>query len=74
MKLTTAAQVRSRLQQAVRDAIAERQITLEDLARRMDLLPVGAEVLLAQKDWTMEVAFTIAAAIGLAIEVEVRTP
>ena len=70
----TAAQARSKLQQSVRAALAGRQLTLENLAERLNLLPVGAEVLLAQKDWPLETSFMIAEAIGLEIEIEVKTP
>ena len=72
----TAAQVRSELQRRIRAAILEQRIVLEDLAQRLNLLPVGAEVLLAQKDWSLETAFMIAEALGLIIEIEieVRSP
>lgn len=67
-----AAQAKADLQKQIRNEITHRAVSPDQLARLLDLLPVGAEVLLAQKDWSLDTTFLIADALGLEIEFKIK--
>lgn len=67
-----AARAKAELQRRVRNEISHRAMSPDQLAGLLDLLPVGAEVLLAQKDWSLDTTFFIADALGLEIEFNVK--
>jgi hypothetical protein len=48
------------------------KLTKEQLADKLGILPVGAEVLLAREDWSLDTAFRVAEAVGLEIKVSVE--
>lgn len=67
-----AARAKADLQEQIRNEITHRAVSPDQLARLLDLLPVGAEVLLAQKDWSLDTTILIADALGLEIEFKVK--
>lgn len=64
--------IRSDLERRIREQLEQNEVTAEQLAEKLGLLPVGAEVLLAREDWSLDTAFRIAEAIGLDISIRVR--
>jgi len=55
----------------VLDAIKARGVTHQQLAERLGLLPIGAEVLMAQSDWSLDVTWRVAEVVGLKVKVSV---
>jgi hypothetical protein len=60
------------LQKEIRAELARCRVTKEQLAQKLGLLPIGAEVLLARSDWSIETALKVAEAVGLEVEFKVR--
>lgn len=60
-----------KLKQEILEEIKIRQINNEELASKLDLLPIGVEVLLV-REWTVEVAIHVAKAMGLDVDFKVR--
>lgn len=73
MEITTARKTtRAALQRRVRDTIQERALSPAKLAALLGLLPVGAEVLLAEPEWSLDTTVEVADALGLDIEFNVK--
>ena len=65
-------ETRTKVRARILEEIERRRVTPEQLAERLDLLPVGAEVLLAQQDWALETAFRVAEVVGLRVNVSLE--
>lgn len=72
MQGTKVRRVATALQRRVREEIGQRNVSPEQLARKLGLLPVGAEVLLAREEWSLETAIQVAEAVGLEVELKVN--
>jgi hypothetical protein len=62
---------RSYLREQICARIAKDNVTPDQLAERLGLLPVGAEVLLARDEWSLDTALRIAEAVGLEVKLEI---
>lgn len=59
-----------RLQEEVKLVIARDKWSTQELAMRLELLPLGVEILM-QKRWTLDTAFKVASAMDLNFNVTV---
>lgn len=64
--------IRNRLKKVIREKISQGKIEKNDIAKQLNLLPVGLEVLLEREEWRLDTIFRIAEAVGLEIEVSVK--
>ncbi len=60
---------RSDLEQCIRAYLTAQEITNAQLAETLHLRPTGVKVILAQ-EWSLDMAFQIADAIGMSIRIE----
>ena len=63
---------RAFFQQTVREEIKKRGVTNEQLAEGLGLLPIGAQVLMSESHWTLDVTYRVAEAVGLKVKVSVE--
>ena len=63
---------RAIFQQTVREEIKKRGVTHEQLAEGLGLLPIGAQVLMSESNWTLDVTSRVAEVVGLRVKVSVE--
>jgi hypothetical protein len=59
------------LRQAIAAEVSERDLTSEQFADLLNILPSGARVLLSQREWPVEVGLRVADALGIRLEVRI---
>jgi predicted XRE-type DNA-binding protein len=65
--------VQRKLQDQVRNNIQKRKLSVQDIARELNLLPSGAQALLERQVWSIETTLRVAERLGLDVEIEVRS-
>jgi hypothetical protein len=58
------------LRSRVIQEIQRRQLTNEELAKILDILPSGATVLLGRSEWPVEMGLRVASALSLSFELK----
>lgn len=73
--LRTSAPQEQELERKLRDeilrAIESRNLTTEEVASALRLLPSGAKVLLREESWPVETGLRVAGALGIGIQIVV---
>ena len=65
--------VQKKLHALVREEIKKRQLSIEALARELDLLPSGAQALMERQVWPIETALRVAERLKIKMELEPRS-
>lgn len=68
LELTVQRELRARIEEEIR----KRQITHEQMAKELDLLPSGAQALMERKEWSIEIALRIAQCLKVETGLEVK--
>lgn len=64
--------VQKTLRELVKSEIDKRQLSVDDVAKTLDLLPSGAQALLERQVWSIETALRVAERLWVDMEIEIR--
>lgn len=67
-------EIAASVREAVLANIKERNLGPRELADVLGLLPSGAEFLLQESEWPLEVGVRIASALGMSVEMSANAP